>query len=61
MSFTYKKKSFTSNVFSIEGVGIVYASKTKVRINVAATTAKAAASIHSRAVDFCNFYHCIPA
>ena len=37
----------TNNDFSMEGVGIVYASKSNQRINVAATTANTIASVHS--------------
>ena len=40
----------------MEPEGMTYASKTKVRISVAATTAKTAASIHSRAVPFLCFF-----
>src|SRR6185295_18169487 len=47
-----KRKSPTSNDFSIEGVGMVYASRTNVLIMVAAITAKMSASIHSRVFDF---------
>ena len=38
--------------FSIDGVGMVYASIISQRISVAATTAKVMASIHSRTGDF---------
>lgn len=36
----------------MDGVGMVYASKKKVRITVAATTAKTIASVHSLVFDF---------
>jgi hypothetical protein len=40
----------------MEGVGIVYDSKKKVRMMEAAITAKIAASIHSLNVDFFFFF-----
>ena len=44
-----------SMVFCIDPVGMVYASKKKVRINVAAIIANNAASSHSRHTDFFFF------
>ncbi len=41
----------------MEGVGITYASKIKVRISVAATIAKTAASTHSLAAVFIPFIY----
>jgi len=54
-SLIKKRKSRNRKVFSIDELGMVYASKTNVRISVAAITAKIAASTHSLQFFFLCF------